>query len=183
MPGLDDLPAPRIDGAFDNRLTFAEVRRSLFRTKDGFLLFFGTFFGGIPLVIAVSSVAAALALPAGDGPPLWAVLPFLSLFIVIGGSLFVVGLRGLRRRLKVLGAGLQVWGKNLGVREDASMRVNERPCRLLAFEYVDFRGQTHVGRSSYLSDETIARLEGLETVPIVYLAERPGDADLDLDRL
>jgi hypothetical protein len=187
MVGFDDHPLPRIDGAFDNRLTLAEVRRALFRTKDGFLLFFGMFFGGIPLGMAVLIVAMALGWPQpqrnGEAVPIGWVLPFLSVFIAVGGSLAFVGIRGLRRRLKILRAGLQVWGKNLGVREDPSMTVNDRPCRLVAFEYVDFTGQTHVGQSSYLSDETIARLEGLETVPVVYLAQRPEDADLDLDRL
>jgi hypothetical protein len=53
----------------------------------------------------------------------------------------------------------------------------------LEFEYVDFTGRTHVCRSAYLDEKTIRRLEGLETVPVVYLPDRPAEADLDLERL
>jgi hypothetical protein len=250
---------PRIDAGLPNRLTFAEVRRTLFRTKEGFFLFFGSLFGGIPAVIAVVMLVVAAKearliregevatgrvvarhisssskstsyrvfyeFVATDGRtyggdfsadrqeyysleegsrleiryarqdpfdsavvghhavPIQWVLPFLGIFIVTGSVFFVIGARGLRRRLRVLGKGLQVWGKNLGIREDPSMKVNNQPCRLLEFEYVDLTGRTLVGRSAYLSEKTIARLEGLDTVPIVYLADSPEDADLDLDRL
>jgi hypothetical protein len=63
------------------------------------------------------------------------------------------------------------------------MKVNDRPCRVLEFEYIDLQGRAHVCRSSYLSEKLIARLEGLATVPVVYLPERSDEADLDLDRL
>jgi hypothetical protein len=76
-----------------------------------------------------------------------------------------------------------VWGKSLGIREDPSMRVNNRPCRVLEFEFVDLAGRTHVCRSAYLDAKTILRLDGLETVPVVYLPDHPERADLDLDRL
>ncbi len=253
------LDRPRPIGSLDNRLSFAEVRRALFRTTEGFFLFFGMFFGGIPLVIASVFVAGAVrdarllhegqpavgkvvakhihsdddgtsyriyyeyvtsegrtfgdsfsassreyySLREGDalavryeasnplrsavvdhgGVPLRWVLPFLSLFILVGGALFVVGARRLRRRLRVYRSGLPAWGKNLGIREDPSMRVNGRPCRVLEFEYVDLQGATRVCRSSYLSADMIARLENLDPVPVVYVPDRPDEADLDLDRL
>jgi hypothetical protein len=246
-------------GGAGNRLTFAEVRRALFRTTEGFFIFFGLFFGGIPAVIgavfavmtvkeaalerqgrpATATIVAKHVSSDDDGtsfrvyyeyvaangrtyggdyssdrrdyyskekgdrieiryssedplesvvvgrrsiPTFW-VLPLLSIFIIIGGAFLVVGVRKLRRRLQIYGSGLQVWGKNLGIREDPSMRVNDRPCRVLEFEYVDFMGQTHVCRSAYLDQRTIARLEGKDPVPVVYLADRPEAADLDLDRL
>jgi hypothetical protein len=252
-------PGFRIVGSLDNRLTFAEVRRALFRTTEGFFLLFGTVFGGIPLLIAAALVFGAVrearllregepamgkviakrvssdsdstsyrvfyeyvaadgrtyggdfyadrreyySLNEGDrlsirysakdpfdavvvghrGIPLVWVLPFLSLFIVVGGALFFVGARRLRRRLRVYGSGLPAWGKNLGIRDDPSMRVNGRACQVLEFEYVDLTGHTRVCRSSYLSAKTISRLEGLGTVPVVYLPDRADEADLDLDRL
>ena len=243
----------------DNRLTRAEVRRALFRTKDGFFLLFGLLFGGIPTVMAVvfgtiavrearleESGRHAMATVVnkrvisgknsstyrvyyeyagldghayqgsystsrqdyaarGTGDPVdvvfapddpsrslatghrsvpvqW-VLPFLGIFVVVGGVFLAIGGRGLRRRLMLYGKGIEVWGKSHGVREDPSMRVNNRPCRVLEFEYVDLSGQTHVCRSAYLDDKTIQRLEGLETVPVVYMPDRPDDADLNLDQL
>jgi hypothetical protein len=243
----------------DNRLTGAEVRRALFRTKDGFFLLFGLLFGGIPTVIAVVFGTIAVrearleesgrhatatvvgkrvisgknsstyridyeyagpdghAYPgsystshadyasrrngdpvdvafAPDEPsrsialghrsvPIQWVLPFLGVFVAVGGVFLAIGGRGLNRRLRLYGKGIEVWGKSLGVREDPSMRVNNRPCKVLEFEYVDLSGQTHVCRSAYLDEKTIRRLEGLETVPVVYVPDRPDDADLNLDQL
>ncbi len=256
-PGRPLIPAAY--GGADNRLTFAEVRRALFRTTEGFFIFFGAFFGGIPAVMAVvfgvvlvneatlerhglpatarvvaksvssdsdsTSYRVHYEFEAADGqtyggeyssdqrdyysrqkgdliqiryaaqdplrsvvvgrrgiPPLL-VFPFLSIFILIGGALFVTGVRKLKQRLRVYGSGLQVWGKNLGIEDDPSMTVNGRPCRVLKFEYVDFTGQTRVGTSAYLDQKTIDRLTGVDPVPVVYLADRLEAADLDLDRL
>jgi hypothetical protein len=259
MPDAGRSQVPIAYGGAGNRLTFAEVRRALFRTTEGFFIFFGVFFGGIPAVMgavlavvtvkevalerqgrpATATIVSKQISSHDDGTsyrvyyeyvaangrtyggdyssdrrdyysrekgdrfeirysredpfesvvvgrrsiPIFFVFPFLSIFIIVGGALLVVGVRKLRRRLQIYGSGLEVWGKSLGIREDPSMRVNGRPCRVLEFEYVDFMGQTHVGRSAYLDQKTIARLEGKDPVPIVYLADRPEAADLDLDRL
>jgi hypothetical protein len=242
-----------------NRLTFSEVRRAFFRTKEGFFVLFGTIFAGIPLVIggvfctimlheakllregtpATATIVAKRVssgdksttyriyyeFKAADGKKygddystdrkeyyaaeegghlevryaaddpfdsvvvgkgsdfFWWVFLFLAVFILVGGTFLFFGIRGLRRRLKLYGAGLTAWGKNLGIQTDYSMKVNGRPCRVLEFEYTDMMGQKHVCRSAYLSDKTIKRLEGMESVPVVYLPDRPEAADLDLDAL
>jgi len=242
-----------------NRLTFAEMRRAFFRTKEGFFVLFGTFFAGIPLLIGSVFLIALMhdTRLARDGTPVtativakrvsssskstsyriyyeftaadgkkygddysadrkeyyaaeegghldvryaprdpfdsvvagrpdefsWLIFLFLSVFILVGGVFFFFGMRGLRRRLKLYGAGLTAWGKNLGIQSDYSMKVNGRPCRVLEFEYTDMMGQKHVCRSSYLSEKWIERLEKVESVPVVYLPERPEAADLDLDAL
>jgi hypothetical protein len=113
----------------------------------------------------------------------WLVFLFLSVFVIVGGTFLFFGIRGLRRRLKLYASGLTTWGKNLGIQTDYSMKVNGRPCRVLEFEYTDMTGQKHVCRSAYLSDKMIQRLEGLESVPVVYLPERPEAADLDIEAL
>jgi hypothetical protein len=102
------------------------------------------------------------------GIPLVWVLPFLSIFVVVGGTFFVLGGRRLKRRIKLYASGLQIWGKALGIREDDSMRVNDQPCRVLEFEYIDLMGRVHTCRSAFLSGKTIAALEGRATVPVVY---------------
>ncbi|RPI78732.1 MAG: DUF3592 domain-containing protein [Desulfobacteraceae bacterium] len=242
-----------------NRLTFGEVRRAFFRTKEGFFVIFGLFFGGIPLIIGgvflsivlheakllregmpaqativgkhVSSsdksttyriyyeftaadgkkygddystdrkeyytaeegghleVRYAKDAPfdsavAGRGSDFsWWVFLFLSVFVAIGGTFLFFGIRGLHRRLRLYGKGLTAWGKNLGIQTDYSMKVNGRPCRVLEFEYTDWTGQKHVCRSAYLSDKTIKHLESMQSVPVVYLPDRPEAADLDLEAL
>jgi len=120
----------------------------------------------------------------GHSPiPIKFVIPFLSIFILVGGTLFVIGARGMWRQFQVFGRGEPVWGKSLGVQSDSSMLVNGRPCRYLEFQYVDAQGFTHRGRSSYLSEKMEALLEGRDTVPVVYSPDNPDQADLDLDRL
>ncbi|MEW6365570.1 MAG: DUF3592 domain-containing protein [Acidobacteriota bacterium] len=123
-----------------------------------------------------------IAIPGHPAMPWW-VLLFLSLFMVVGGTLAYFGVRGLRSKLRTFGSGLQATAKNLGVREDPSMRVNNRPCRSIEFSFNDFQGRSYTCRSSFLSDKMLASIEGMEEVPIVYLPDRPEEADLDLDRL
>jgi hypothetical protein len=78
---------------------------------------------------------------------------------------------------------MTAFGKNLGVQYDYSMEVNHRPCRYLQFEYDDFRGQRHSGKSSYLSEKQIARLQNVTEVPVIYLPDAPDTADLDFERI
>jgi hypothetical protein len=113
----------------------------------------------------------------------WWVFLFLSVFVLVGGTFLFFGIRGLRRRLQLYGTGLTAWGRNLGIQTDYSMKVNGRPVRVLEFEYADLTGQKHVCRSSYLSDKWIERLEKVESIPVVYMPDRPEAADLDLDAL
>ena len=115
--------------------------------------------------------------------PMGFIFPFLSIFMIIGGAFLFFGIRGILRHLRVYKSGLEIWGKNLGIQEDPSMKVNGRACRVLEFEFTDMMGQLHRCRSSYLNEKLISRLEAMAAVPIVYLQDRPDEADLNLDRL
>jgi hypothetical protein len=144
--------------ATDNRLTFGEIRIAMFRTKHGLTFLFGLFFGGIPLIMAP--------------------------FVAIGGVLIVFGLRGLRRKLKLLfGKGMATLGKNLGIQFDYSTQVNNQPCPYLQFEFVDLQGNKHNCRNSYRNEKQIQLLKDKIEVPIVYLPDIPDAADLDFEKI
>jgi hypothetical protein len=110
-------------------------------------------------------------------------LLFIALFIAVGGASFVFGVRGLRRKLKLFGKGIATLGKNLGIRFDHTMQVNNEPSRYLQFEFIDFQGNTHNGNSSYLNEKQIQLLQNMINVPIVYLPDAPDTADLDFERI
>lgn len=124
----------------------------------------------------------SVAVPGMSTTPIW-VLGFLSIFLVVGGVIFTIGFRGVRKKLALYGSGMQAWGTPRGIREDPSVRVNNRPCQYLEFEFTDYQGQMHVCKSCFVNDSMIAKLEQMQTVPVVYLPERPDEADLDLDRM
>jgi hypothetical protein len=110
-------------------------------------------------------------------------LPLLALFTAIGGTAFVAGVRGVRRKLKLFGRGMATLGKNLGIRFDYSMQVNNEPSTYLQFEYVDFQGAKRECRSSYLNEKQSRLLKDMSEVPVVYLPEAPDSADLDFDKI
>jgi hypothetical protein len=138
-----------------------------------FDVWFGGIFLAIGLAALVVSAAILLGLRPGSAPgrDTWSYLggplAVSAGFTVLGGILFGIGLRKVRREARILQVGTTTEATVSAV-EPTNTRVNRRRLWCVRYSYEDMNGGLHAGDSGYLTAEDAQSYRVGEQVFIRY---------------